>query len=348
MTNIDFTEIEIDNLITHSVGNKLRDEKIVLSVEETTIDEETKNLLLKYFLLPIKTEEFYSFSHSIELEMNEIYTVVRKLFSDNSLFINSSQDIAKLLYEQSMHPKIKEGKLNVSYFSKVIIDDEIVDAIGIFKSEKDVPFLKMNPGQTNFDIQHEYGFELKGIDKGCLILNTNADDGYKLFIIDNANKSVEAQYWKDDFLKVKPLSNEFFQTNQFLSITKNYITKELTKEFDITRTDQIDLLNRSVEFFKSKDNFNKQTFESEVLQDNNIIESFKNFNELYQQENDIKVDDSFEISANAVKKQARVFKSVIKLDKNFHIYIHGNKELIEQGIDNDGRKYYKIYYNEEK
>ncbi len=345
---IDFTEIELENLITHLLGNKLRDEKVELSSEESNINEETRILLLKYFLFPIKLEEFYSFSHPIKLEMNEVYSVVKEMFSDKKYFIGLSQDIAKLLYEQSMHPKIKEGKLNVTYFSNVIIDSEIVDAIGIFKSEKDVPFLKMNQGRTNFDIQHEYGFELKGIDKGCLILNTDADKGYRLFIIDNANKLVEAQYWKDDFLKVKPLSNEFYQTNQFLSITKNYITKELTKKFDITRTDQIDLLNRSVEFFKSKGNFNKQTFESEVLQDNNIIESFKNFNELYQQENDIKVDDSFEISPNAVKKQARVFKSVIKLDKNFHIYIHGNKEFIEQGIDNDGRKYYKIYYNEEK
>jgi hypothetical protein len=49
-----------------------------------------------------------------------------------------------------------------------------------------------------------------------------------------------------------------------------------------------------------------------------------------------------------VKKQARVFKNILKLDKNFDIYIHGNRELIEKGIDENGRKYYKIYYEEEK
>jgi hypothetical protein len=48
-----------------------------------------------------------------------------------------------------------------------------------------------------------------------------------------------------------------------------------------------------------------------------------------------------------VKKQARVFKSVLKLDKNFHIYIHGNRELIEQGVEKDGRKFYKIYFEKE-
>ncbi|MGN6534001.1 MAG: nucleoid-associated protein, partial [Ginsengibacter sp.] len=58
--------------------------------------------------------------------------------------------------------------------------------------------------------------------------------------------------------------------------------------------------------------------------------------------------DSFIISDTAVKKQARVYKSVLKLDKNFHIYIHGNKELIEKGYD-EGMKmsYYKVYFKEE-
>ena len=75
-----------------------------------------------------------------------------------------------------------------------------------------------------------------------------------------------------------------------------------------------------------------------------MIKSFRNFDSNYRQDNDIVLLDSFEISPQAVKKQARVFKNVLKLDKNFHIYIHGNRELIEQGMEKDGRKYYKIYY----
>jgi hypothetical protein len=58
--------------------------------------------------------------------------------------------------------------------------------------------------------------------------------------------------------------------------------------------------------------------------------------------------DEFYISPQAVKKQARVFKSVIKLDKNFHIYVHGDRELIEKGYDEALQKhYYKIYFDRE-
>ena len=57
--------------------------------------------------------------------------------------------------------------------------------------------------------------------------------------------------------------------------------------------------------------------------------------------------DAFEISDYAVKKQSRVFKSIIKLDKNFHIYVHGDKNKIEKGTDHEGRKYYILYYDDE-
>ncbi|MCF7967046.1 MAG: nucleoid-associated protein [Methylobacter tundripaludum] len=347
MTTLDFTQVELQQLITHHIGNRLRDEKIVLSNEVSTIEKDTKNFLLKYFLLPIKAEEFFSFSHTVKLELNELFTIVEDVFSNPELFINSSQSIAKLLYEQSMHPKIKEGELNIAYFSNVVLDDEIVEAIGIFKSETNVPFIKMKNQKSKFSINHDYGFEIKGMDKGCIVFNIDQNKGYKILIVDNANKSTEAQYWKDNFLKVKPISNEFHQTNQFLGITKNFVTKQLSEELEVSKADKINLLNRSVEYFKTHESFDKNEFEQEVLQDLEMIKSFCNYDSRYREKNNIELPDNFEISPQAVKKQSRVFRSVLKLDKNFHIYIHGSRELIEQGIETDGRKFYKIYFQQE-
>lgn len=347
MTTLDFTQAELRDLITHHVGNKLRDEDIKLSSESTFFSEKTKDFLLKYFLLPIKAEEFFSFTHPVKLEMNDIFSIAIEIFTKSQEFGACSQNIAKLLYEYSMHPKIKGGELNIAYFSNVALDDEIIDAIGIFKSETDVPFLKMKSSNAKYNIEHEFGFEIKGMDKGCVIFNTEQENGFKLLIIDNSNKSAEAQYWKDEFLKVKPIANEFHQTNQFLGIAKNFVTKQLSEEFKVTKADQIDLLNRSVEYFKTHEAFDQKQFEKEVFQDSEMINSFRNFDNTYRQENEIELTANFEISPQAVKKQARVFKSVLKLDKNFHIYIHGNRDLIEQGVEKDGRKFYKIYFDKE-
>ncbi len=347
MTTIDFAETELENLITHHVGNKFRDEKCTLSSEESNIDNSTKEYLLKYFFTSVKPEELYAFVHSVKLDMNEVYTILRGVFSGKKKFINSSQDIAKLLYEQSLHPKIQEGELNIAYFKNAILDGEPLDAIGIFKSESNIPYLKMNSQRSKFSINHDFGFEIKNIDKGCIIFNTNEDAGFKMVILDNASRAAEAQYWKDQFLQVRPISNEFHQTSQLLSIAKTFVTEQIAKEYEVNKTDQIEYLNRSIQFFKENDQFDEKEFVQDVFQDKDLIKSFKRYKGEYQQENEIELSDSFEISAQAVKKQSRVFKSVLKLDKNFHIYIHGDKELIEKGVDRDGRKYYKIYYEEE-
>jgi len=348
MSNLDFTQVELKKVITHQVGNKLRDEKYHLSDEESTIGNESKEYLLKYFLTSAKADELFSFFHPVDREMNEVFVIATRMFVQHDVFVQHSQDIAKLLYESSMHPKIKQGQLNVVYFSGVVVDNEVVDAVGIFKSETDSPFIKMKQEDAKFSIVHEFGFDLKEMDKGCLIFNSDQDNGFKVAIIDRLSRSVEAKYWKDDFLGIQPLKDEYHQTNQFLGITKQFVTKHLSEDFEVSKSDQIDLLNRSVNYFKKHETFDKTEFEEEVFGDSTVIDSFRKFNQGYRQDNELDVSDNFQISSQAVKKQSRIFKSVLKLDKNFDIYIHGDKNLIEKGIENDGRKFYKIYYEEEK
>jgi hypothetical protein len=246
-----------------------------------------------------------------------------------------------------VHPKIKGGEFYTVYFKNCVLDGDIVDAVGLFKSENKETYLEVEQMKVGFDVESRKGINISKLDKGCLIFNTNKEDGFVLSIVDNVNKGNDAQYWKDNFLNVSTFNNEFNQTNQFMGITKQFLTKHISSEFEVTKTDQIDFLNRSVDYFKNHETFDKQEFEDEVFGDKNIIESFNKFDQEFRQDNKIKISDSFEISGQAVKKQARAFKSVLKLDKNFHIYIHGNRDLIEQGIDENGRKYYKIYYENE-
>jgi hypothetical protein len=78
------------------------------------------------------------------------------------------------------------------------------------------------------------------------------------------------------------------------------------------------------------------------------VQSFERYKEGFEQQHQVAIDDRFDISDSAVKKQAKVFKSILKLDKNFHVYIHGSRELIEKGYDEEKKlNYYKIYFREE-
>lgn len=336
----------MDKLIVHFVGNKNNGDGVRFSSEETNFQnvEEHFNLLVNN---SFNFEELYSFHFLPKVELNPVYQFVKSIFEDKSSFIDQTQNCSRILYDKSNHPKIKSGELQVAYFTGCAINGKTVDAVGFFKSENKETFLKVLTSKVGFDLESEKGIAVRKLDKGCLIFNTKAKDGYLVSVVDNTNRGEEAQYWKEEFLGVQPIANEYHQTNKFLGIAKNFVTKQLDEEFEVSKADKIDLLNRSVEYFKTHETFDKKEFEEEVFQDSGIIKSFRNFDNSYRQENEIEITDSFDISPQAVKKQARVFKSVLKLDKNFHIYIHGNREMIEQGVEKDGRKYYKIYYNEE-
>jgi hypothetical protein len=182
-----------------------------------------------------------------------------------------------------------------------------------------------------------------------LVFNIEKENGYKVVVIDHTNRGQDAAaYWKDQFLQLKIRNDSFNQTNNTLGIYKNFVTQKLDDEFELSKADKIDLLNKSMKYFKEKDTFDMDEFAGEVIGNPQAIESFKNFKSQYEQEFDSPIADTFEISGNAVKKQQRVYKSVLKLDKNFHIYIHGDKELIEKGFD-EGKSmnYYKVYFREE-
>jgi DNA polymerase IIIc chi subunit len=168
-----------------------------------------------------------------------------------------------------------------------------------------------------------------------------------LAVVDNAGKGSEAAYWMDDFLKVRQRNDDFHNTQNILSLCRSFITKQLPQEYEVTKADQADFLNRSIKFFKDKDSFDMHEFTNEVMGEPQLIQQFSKYKSDYQEQADVIISDSFSINDAAVKKQSRVFKSVLKLDKNFHIYIHGDREMIQQGVEPDGRKYYKIYFKEE-
>lgn len=340
---IDFTEIILESIHVHKVGNKLREEGIDSSERNLNLEnDDTKKYLLKYFLSPFNNNEVYNFYYPTDLSLNDTYIFVKNIFANPENLYDISIDISKHLYEKSSHPKINGGEFCVCYFKNGLFDGQKTDAIGLFKSEKKDVFLKLSSSK----IVHESGVNIDKLDKGCLIFNLEEDNGYKVCIVDS-NKSNDTQYWKDSFLSIKPANDNYNFTKDFLSITKNFVTKQLNEDFELSKADKIDYLNRSVDYFKNHQTFDKQQFEEKVFEDSDVIKSFRKYDQTYRKENEITLNDNFEISTQAVKKQARVFKSVLKLDKNFHIYIHGNKELIEQGKDENGRKFYKIYYEEE-
>jgi len=338
---------DIDRIILHYVGNNSSGDGMAIAEDLMEISDLTKENILALVNNSFVLEEYFELFYSPKLELNPVYVFVRSIFEDIDSFVNQSQNCARHLYDQSTHPKIKGGEFYTVYFKDCIVDGDTVDAVGLFKSENKDTFLKVLREGGNFNLKSEQGINIKKLDKGCLIFNKERENGYVVAVVDNTNKGIEAQYWVDDFLHVRQRKDEYANTQNLMTMAKNFVTKELPKEFEVSKADQIDLLNKSLQFFKEKDTFDMDDFANEVIEQPEVIESFRNYKKNFESENDLVIDNSFSISNNAFKKQQRSYKRVIRLDRKIQIIIDGNRDHVEQGEDEKG-KYYKVYYNSEE
>lgn len=326
----------------HKIGNKILGEEAVYASEELQISEEVKELLENYFLGSFKAGETYEFYSDSYLINNPVYRAVSEIFDDKNRFVWESENIAKHLFEVAENPRVQAGELFVVHF---ISDDHNSESkIGIFKTEKLEPFLKIENKEVN-PIEVDRGFSLNKIDKASLIFNKSKDTGYIVQVVDN-NKNGDAYYWFEDFLKVRQREDEFFQTQETMNVFKDYVKKQLPQEFEVSKVTQVEFLNKALEFLKEKEDFILDDFTSEVLKDENVIESFNNFKTDYEQDMQINIAEQFLIDADSVKKNQKHFKNLIKLDKNFEIKVNSNENLIEEGTDEKG-KFYKFYFEKE-
>lgn len=347
MQEMDLSNAVLESISVHIIGNKGNGQDLITSKKTLPLSPEEKKKIAAAFSGRFNTEQDkYSFYHPSSLQYNEVFNYCLEIMSEDLPFHKGSVQIAKHLFENSTHPKIKPGELYVCYFSNCLVDGKPHEAVGLYKAESKSNFLDLDM-DSDFKVSMREGVELTKLDKGALVLSSNADAGFDVLVFDN-NRGEEAAFWRDGFLSIVPQATEYYNTNQVMTVARQFIEKQIPQEYEISKTDQIDYLNRSLEYFKSNNEFDKKDFEKNVFGDGGMIKSYRNFENTYAEENAIDFADNFQISTQALKKQTRVYKSVLKLDKNFHVYIHGNTDLIEKGYDDAvGKNYYKIYFDEE-
>lgn len=339
----------LERLVLHKVGNKANGELLSLSSAPYILNNDISSLLLKYFTTPFKGSQYYVFSNDADVGFNGMYNCICNIFDDpKTNLYEASCNIAQHLYDVSVHPNIKSGELYVTYMTQCYLDGEIVDAIGIFKSENKETYLKVFPQGDNFDIEQDNGININKLDKGCIVFNKDREDGFVVAVVDNVSKGNEAVYWIDDFLSLRQRQDSFFQTENMLSLCKNFVVDYLPQEYEMTKADQAEILNKTSAYFKENKNFDTETFSDKVMENDDLKDKFKLYKGAYEKEYEMNLDDSFILNEEALKKASRYLRSVIKLDKNFTIYIHGKRDRVEIGEDEEkGLRYYKFYFEKE-
>lgn len=261
-----------------------------------------------------------------------------------------SKKIATLLFDQSNHPHIKSGEVYVTLLSDVMVDNKKANAIGIFKSEMKHSFLQFEEKPGLLEILVQEGININKLDKGCIILNVNKEEGYKILSVDS--NRYDTKYWLENFLGVDVLTDENFFTKKYLKFCQDFAKDVVLPAED--KKEEVMFMNRAVNHFAKNNEFEETAFLNEVLDNPDLIPEFKHYKVERGPKYSIEDVSNFPIANKAVSDVRKKMKNVIQLDTNIQIKMdfinpESAEKFVEKGWDEEKQMYYYlVYFNKEQ
>ena len=329
---------EIKAATIQIVGNKTRGEGLSSASSLADVSD-SSDFLTKLIEKSFTMDDLKCFSYIESVELNPVYQFASKIFNDNETFLKQSVNIATYLYDQSVHPNIRSGELYV-----LLLECEYkktaVDAMAILKSEKKDPFLATDNDGREISVRTIYGTGMKGLDKGCLILNVDRENGYVVGTVDNTNNGSDAQYWTDSFLHVTDCEDDYHQTVKLMDMCKGFVKKQ----DGISDIDRAVAAKRTADVFAAGETIQVDALADLICQDDKQKQEFAAYRKAFEKQN-----GGFAGEVNVVKKAA-IRKPVtkmttLKLGADFEVKVLNPEAKIEGGVDKrSGKKYYTLYY----
>jgi len=218
------------------------------------------------------------------------------------------------------------------------VDEYEGKAIGFYFSRERSNFLNMN-GEELLVLR---GLPLKKPEFSCLIL-PDGMDGYQVYLSEPG-----ASAWSTKIFPFLRQTNDAFHAKEFFKMVKGFSEDVMLKERQQPREEQVSFLSDSLEYSGNNKSVNFENFKQEVLKEPAIIDAFDQYQEKYAGERQWNPPDQFAVTEQSQNQAKKFVKSIIKLDKNFHIYVHGNKERIEKGFDEDKKlHFYTLWFDSE-
>lgn len=335
----------IEKMVVHHVGCKAKGEGVGFT-DNIICPDEFENDLITLLQKSFKLDDLYHFYFESTVDLNPIYSFVKAIFNDKNTFLAQSKHIAKILYDCSTHPRIKDGDVSIFLLNECEFDGQVHNAIAIFKSETPQKLLQINHAVGGTTITKATGISLSKIEKGCLIYQLDESDGYKVAVIDNTAKN-DSKYWINDFLHVKSLGGAHHQTSSLVDICNDFINTAIVKNEKLSKVDKAMISARSKQILVENESISLQDYAKDVFQNYGIAAMFNDFIEENGYTEQVQKDGIITIDKKAIKRR-KTKVDTIKLDNNFELRIHGGEELIVKGYDQDaGMNYYQIYFEKE-
>lgn len=287
----------------------------------------------------IELEQQYEFFHETDIALNEVFAYSKKIFEQDSSFLEQSQNMAKHLHSVSQHPNIKSGELFIGLFENCFLLNEVKKVIAIVKIDEKEMFLDVKNDNNKMIIHGVDGINVKKINNMAIIVDVGQEHHPAVFI--KTKRKEDIVYWQERFLKIKAADEHYHKTDLALNECKKYILKEE----NYSNTEKLGFLNKTLDYFRNEEEFQVDHYietvfeQADATQKDILVNSVKPYETV--------------ISDSALEKAEKKYKRKIKLDSNIEIqvniqHIDQIDELIEVGYDEEtNRKFYKIYFQDE-
>jgi len=211
-------------------------------------------------------------------------------------------------------------------------------AVGFFFSRNNENYLSLNSGEPVL----LRGLPMKKPEFACLLMQEPAGE-IRMFC-----QVPQGGFWSESLFPFIRKTDDAFHAREFFKMCKSFSEDVLVKEQHKPREEQVEFLSDSLSFAEQNKSVNFKDFKQDVLKEPAIIDAFDQYQEEYAGRKQWSPPDQFAVSEQSQNQAKKFVKSIIKLDKNFHIYVHGNKERIEKGFDSDKRlHFYTLWFEAE-
>lgn len=325
--------------VVQRVGNKSNDDGVAFSDSLCQMDGVEEHLLT-LINASFKFDDWKQFYYIDELELNPTYRFVSKIFDDENCLVKQANNLARHLYEQSIHPNIKIGEFYVVLLEGCEIDGEETNAVGLFKSEVMETVLTVKMEHNHLVLSPQMGMSLKKLEKGCIVFNVEKEKGFKVAVIDNTNPKSEARYWAENFLHVKDCDDDYHQTVRLMDMVTGF-AQQVKEESEVKCAL---VAKKATDLLKTEEVVKVDELADKLFDTDEQKEVFETFRHSYEKEYG-QFGEEVNVIPKAASRKPVTRMNVLRLGSDFEVKVLNPNAEIEQGVDDvSGKEYCTLYF----
>lgn len=246
-----FQDSRIAGIHANWVGNKFRDEGVSLREEPLIFGgmySPEEKLHIDHLILTAVARPFSKYETVFQfgdingsLELNDSYKALDRFFHGADSLKYTAGNLTALLYRLTEHPKVPSGILLAVHLKDVQFEGQEMEAIALLKLSTKMEGLDFRGKGDRYDIWPSGKiFSVENVELSAIIVNIDRENGYRV-LVQYPPKSFEGYIWRDEFLQLKTVNDNFQKTSNFMKVYKNFVMEKLEESHEMDAMDQYEL-----------------------------------------------------------------------------------------------------------